>query len=228
MSLLQLIFVIVLFDNLEFFNLVFDIEAQRHLFSLHLNVNLKQGRQMAYFQTKNPNLGKFWRVFQWRMLVLFYGYLVFLSQFGILCDCLVCFKIIWHSFSRFGILYQETSGNPDLKQVLPQDVGVKLGSDTGYRSLAILIHYKNLVNWRQAGWPDLANFRLLGGCLLSGRPDWANFRPMDNCLLSAVMCLNTHRRIHYFWATLHFHLLTLPHKLVRLHGAVSISRLECR
>jgi hypothetical protein len=24
--------------------------------------------QMVYFQTKNPNLGKFWRVLQWKML----------------------------------------------------------------------------------------------------------------------------------------------------------------
>jgi hypothetical protein len=30
-----------------------------------------QGCQMAYFQTKNPTLGKFWRVLQWKMLVYF-------------------------------------------------------------------------------------------------------------------------------------------------------------
>jgi hypothetical protein len=29
----------------------------------------KQGCQMAYFQTKNPDFGKFWRVLQWKMLV---------------------------------------------------------------------------------------------------------------------------------------------------------------
>jgi hypothetical protein len=28
-----------------------------------------QGRQMVYFQTKNPCLGKHWRVMQWKMLV---------------------------------------------------------------------------------------------------------------------------------------------------------------
>jgi hypothetical protein len=27
--------------------------------------------QMAYFQTKNPNLGKFWKDLQWEMLVYF-------------------------------------------------------------------------------------------------------------------------------------------------------------
>jgi hypothetical protein len=29
---------------------------------------LDQGCQMVYFQTKNPKLGKFWRVLQWKML----------------------------------------------------------------------------------------------------------------------------------------------------------------
>jgi hypothetical protein len=27
--------------------------------------SLSQGCQMVYFQTKNPNLGKFWRAFNW-------------------------------------------------------------------------------------------------------------------------------------------------------------------
>jgi hypothetical protein len=36
-----------------------------------------QGCQMIYFQTKNPNLGKFWRVLQWKMSVyVFYEHLV--------------------------------------------------------------------------------------------------------------------------------------------------------
>jgi hypothetical protein len=30
-----------------------------------------QGCQMAYFQTKNPYLGKFWRDLQWKFLVYF-------------------------------------------------------------------------------------------------------------------------------------------------------------
>jgi hypothetical protein len=28
----------------------------------------KQGCQMVYFQTKNPNLGKIWRALGWKML----------------------------------------------------------------------------------------------------------------------------------------------------------------
>jgi hypothetical protein len=30
-----------------------------------------QGCQMVLFQTKNPNLGNFWRFLQWKMLVYF-------------------------------------------------------------------------------------------------------------------------------------------------------------
>jgi hypothetical protein len=29
----------------------------------------KQGCQVVYFQTKNPNLGKFWRALEYKMLV---------------------------------------------------------------------------------------------------------------------------------------------------------------
>jgi hypothetical protein len=57
---------------------------------------------MVYFQTKNPNLGKFWRFLLWKMLV----YLVY-------------FVTIWYSlwlfginFPHFGMLTQEKSGNP--------------------------------------------------------------------------------------------------------------------
>jgi hypothetical protein len=31
----------------------------------------RQGCQMVYFQTKNPNLGTFWRALEWKMLVYF-------------------------------------------------------------------------------------------------------------------------------------------------------------
>jgi hypothetical protein len=30
-----------------------------------------QGCQMVYFQTKNPNLAKYWRALEWKMLVYF-------------------------------------------------------------------------------------------------------------------------------------------------------------
>jgi hypothetical protein len=33
--------------------------------------SLSQGCQMVCFQTKNPNLGKFWRALDWKMLIYF-------------------------------------------------------------------------------------------------------------------------------------------------------------
>jgi hypothetical protein len=76
-------------------------------------VSSGQGCQMVYFQTKDRNLGKFWRVLQWKMLVhfidfgLFYGHLIYCTYIRyILWQC------VWYIFPHFGILYQEKSGNP--------------------------------------------------------------------------------------------------------------------
>jgi hypothetical protein len=44
----------------------------------------RQGSQKVYCQTKNPNLGKFWRVLHWKMLVYFYGRLIYFPRFGML------------------------------------------------------------------------------------------------------------------------------------------------
>jgi hypothetical protein len=70
-----------------------------------------QGCQVVYFQTKNPNVGKRWRLLQWKLLVyfmtfgLFYGHFLYiLWSFGILGGNLV-------NSSRFGMFYQEKSGN---------------------------------------------------------------------------------------------------------------------
>jgi hypothetical protein len=38
---------------------------------------------MVYFQTKNPNLGKFWEDLAIKDVGLFYGHLVYFSRFGI-------------------------------------------------------------------------------------------------------------------------------------------------
>jgi hypothetical protein len=62
-----------------------------------------QDCQMVCFQTKIPNLGKFWRVLQWKMLVyVFYGHLVhvmvfwyILFTFGVFCGNLVYFSPFW-------------------------------------------------------------------------------------------------------------------------------------
>jgi hypothetical protein len=74
--------------------------------------SVNQGCQMAYFQTKNPDLGKFWRVLQSKMLVYFMAIWYILWSFGICCGNLVYFIEIWFIFPRFVMLYQEKSGNP--------------------------------------------------------------------------------------------------------------------
>jgi hypothetical protein len=74
---------------------------------------------MVCFQTKNPNLGKFWSALDWKMFIYFMATWNILWRFGILYDRLVHFVFIWYIFSDFGIKYQEKSGNPDVK---PQKV----------------------------------------------------------------------------------------------------------
>jgi hypothetical protein len=66
---------------------------------------INQVCQMVCFQTKNSKLGKLLRVFQWKMLVYFMTIWPILRPVEI---------IYVHSvyFSRFGMLYQEKSGNP--------------------------------------------------------------------------------------------------------------------
>jgi hypothetical protein len=66
---------------------------------------------MVCFQTKIPNIGKFWRALQFEDVGIFYGHLVnftafwyILWTFGIFCGNLVY-------FSRFGIFFHEKSGN---------------------------------------------------------------------------------------------------------------------
>jgi hypothetical protein len=61
---------------------------------------------------KNPNLGKFWRVWQWNLLVYFIAIWYILWTVGIFCGHLKYFIVVWYIFSRFGILHQEKSGNP--------------------------------------------------------------------------------------------------------------------
>jgi hypothetical protein len=70
-----------------------------------------QGRQMVYFQTKNPNLGKFWRVLQWKMLAYF---MVIWSILLPICIFRAIWSILWSwfIFPCFGLLYQEKFGNP--------------------------------------------------------------------------------------------------------------------
>jgi hypothetical protein len=60
------------------------------------------------FQTKNPNLGTFWRA------GIFYGHLEYFTVIWYIVWPFGNVVVIWYSFTRFGTLCQEKSGNPDL------------------------------------------------------------------------------------------------------------------
>jgi hypothetical protein len=55
------------------------------------------------FKPKNPNLGKFWRVLQWKILVYFVTNRSILRPLEIFYGHLVYFVVIWYIFPRFGI-----------------------------------------------------------------------------------------------------------------------------
>jgi hypothetical protein len=83
-------------------------QAQLSIMSFATNM---QGCQTVYFQTKNPNLGKFWRVSQRKMLVYFITIWSILRPIGMFYGNLVYFVVIWYTFPHFGMLCQEKSGN---------------------------------------------------------------------------------------------------------------------
>jgi hypothetical protein len=55
------------------------------------DVGREQGCQMVCFQTKNPNLGKFWRALGWKIFMYFMAIWNILWRFGIFNDHLVHF-----------------------------------------------------------------------------------------------------------------------------------------
>jgi hypothetical protein len=63
-------------------------------------------KQQHYFSAKNPNLGKFWRALDWKILTYFMVIWNILQTFGIFYDHLVHFMFIWYIFSGLGIMYQ--------------------------------------------------------------------------------------------------------------------------
>jgi hypothetical protein len=61
---------------------------------------------MVYiFLNQNPNLGKFWRVLQWKILVYFMAIRSILRPIGILYGHLVHFEFLWYIFHRVGRVY---------------------------------------------------------------------------------------------------------------------------
>jgi hypothetical protein len=53
---------------------------------------------MVCFETKNTNLGKFWTVLRWKMLVYIMAIRSILWQSGIFYGFLVYFNVIWYIF----------------------------------------------------------------------------------------------------------------------------------
>jgi hypothetical protein len=73
---------------------------------------------MVYFQTKNPNLGKFCSALDWKMLIYFMAIWNILWTFGIFYGHLGYFMTIWYILSSFGNFFRfwynilRKSGNP--------------------------------------------------------------------------------------------------------------------
>jgi hypothetical protein len=61
----------------------------KHVLDRRAAVTWKQGCQMVCFQTKNPNLGEFWRALVWKMLVNFKVICKTLRSFGVFYGHLV-------------------------------------------------------------------------------------------------------------------------------------------
>jgi hypothetical protein len=78
-------------------------------------LNSNQGCQMVYFQTKNPNMGKFLRASDWKMFINFTSICNILRTFWVFYDHLVHIVFLWHISTGFGIMHQEKSGNPALE-----------------------------------------------------------------------------------------------------------------
>jgi hypothetical protein len=67
---------------------------------------MAQGCQMVYFQTKNAKLDKFWRAFDWKILIYFMATWNILQTFGIFYRHLEYFTDIWNILQTFGIFYR--------------------------------------------------------------------------------------------------------------------------
>jgi hypothetical protein len=72
-----------------------------------------QGCQMLYFKSKNINFGVFWKALEWKFLVYFMANCCILWAFVYILWPFGNFVIFGYIFPRFGMLYQEESGNPD-------------------------------------------------------------------------------------------------------------------
>jgi hypothetical protein len=72
-----------------------------------LAVAMTAGLPDGFFQTKNPNLGKFLRPSNKKTVIYFMAIWNISQIFWIFYDHLVHFVLIWYIFSGFGILCQK-------------------------------------------------------------------------------------------------------------------------
>jgi hypothetical protein len=70
-----------------------------HFFKLTFPGKMQGCQMVYYFQTKNPNLGKSWRILQWKILVYFMAIWSIFCPFCIFYGTLVYFVVIWYIFS---------------------------------------------------------------------------------------------------------------------------------
>jgi hypothetical protein len=75
---------------------------------------------MACFQTKDSNLGKYWRASDWKMIMYVMAIWNILWRFGIFYDHLVHFVLIWYIFpvlvsctkKNLATMLEATKGDP--------------------------------------------------------------------------------------------------------------------
>jgi hypothetical protein len=95
---------------------------------------------MVNFQTKNPNLGKFLKVLQRKMLGFFMAFSLFTAKWYILWP----FGTIWYIFPHFGTLHSEKSGNPDSEAI---NNFAKKSSKSRWKKLLLLAKLKLLTHF---------------------------------------------------------------------------------
>jgi hypothetical protein len=106
---------------------------------------------MVYFLTKNPNLGKFWSVhIAMEDVGIFYGHLVYFTAIWYMLLPFVYFVVFWYIFPRFGMFYQEKSGNPEPSTRKNEKWTIQLAkyrrTDQSFKTIEILVLFsKNLV-----------------------------------------------------------------------------------
>jgi hypothetical protein len=82
-----------------------------------------QGCQMVSFQTKYSQYGYILEDLGMENVVIYSGRLAYFTTNGYILWAFGNFVVIWYFFRRFGILYQEQSGNPGFELM------VQLGPD---------------------------------------------------------------------------------------------------